>query len=145
MTEFLSLHDAIAAYVPDASTIALEASHTSSHSPRGESHPSAQRENLTLVRMTPDIIYDQLIGWGARAAGVLVGGNPGVGSLHRLRDAVENEWPRPLDLEEHSHAGHGRAYAAGAARAALCHAARLHRCRSSKHNARINVELSVHR
>ena len=43
------------------------------------------------------------------------GGNPGVGSLHRLRDAVENGWPAPLELEEHSHAGMAAAYAAGAA------------------------------
>ena len=43
------------------------------------------------------------------------GGNPGVGSLHRLRDAVENGWPNPLALEEHSHAAMANAYEAGAA------------------------------
>jgi glutaconate CoA-transferase subunit A len=42
------------------------------------------------------------------------GGNPGVGSLHRLRDAVENGWPAPLEVEEHAHAGMAAAYAAGA-------------------------------
>jgi glutaconate CoA-transferase subunit A len=66
--------------------------------------------------MTPDVVYDQLIGMGcARKLVFSWGGNPGVGSLHRLRDAVEQEWPRPLELEEHSHAGMAAAYAAGAA------------------------------
>jgi glutaconate CoA-transferase subunit A len=66
--------------------------------------------------MTPDIVYDQLIGIGAARKLVFSwGGNPGVGSLHRFRDAVENGWPAPLELEEHSHAGMAAAYAAGAA------------------------------
>jgi glutaconate CoA-transferase subunit A len=66
--------------------------------------------------MTPDVIYDQLIGMGcARRLVFSWGGNPGVGSLHRLRDAVENGWPAPLELEEHTHAGMAAAYAAGAA------------------------------
>jgi glutaconate CoA-transferase subunit A len=66
--------------------------------------------------MTPDLIYDQLIGMGcARKLVFSWGGNPGVGSLHRFRDAVEHGWPRPLALEEHSHAGMAAAYAAGAA------------------------------
>ena len=66
--------------------------------------------------MTPDVIYDQLIGMGcARKLVFSWGGNPGVGSLHRLRDAVENGWPAPLELEEHTHAGMAAAYAAGAA------------------------------
>lgn len=72
--------------------------------------------DLTLVRMTPDIIYDQLI--GADCARRLVfswGGNPGVGSLRRLRDAVEKNWPRELEIEEHSHAAMASAYEAGAA------------------------------
>ncbi|HEY1368759.1 MAG TPA: CoA-transferase, partial [Gaiellaceae bacterium] len=68
------------------------------------------------VRMTPDLIYDQLIGAGCAARLIFSwGGNPGVGSLHRLRDAVEHGWPAPLELEEHSHAGMAAAYAAGAA------------------------------
>ncbi|HLK45975.1 MAG TPA: CoA-transferase, partial [Acidimicrobiales bacterium] len=74
------------------------------------------RRDLTLVRMTPDVVYDQLIGMGcARKLVFSWGGNPGVGSLHRLRDAVEHDWPCPLELEEHSHAGMAAAYAAGAA------------------------------
>jgi glutaconate CoA-transferase subunit A len=66
--------------------------------------------------MTPDLVYDQLIGMGcARRLVFSWGGNPGVGSLHRLRDAVEHGWPRRLELEEHSHAGMAAAYTAGAA------------------------------
>lgn len=65
--------------------------------------------------MTPDILYDQLIGVGAaRGMKFSWGGNPGVGSLHRFRDAVENQWPRPLEIEEHSHAAMANAYEAGA-------------------------------
>jgi glutaconate CoA-transferase subunit A len=71
--------------------------------------------NLTLIRMTPDLLYDQLIGAGcARKLIFSWGGNPGVGSLHRLRDAVERGWPNPLEIEEHSHAAMANAYAAGA-------------------------------
>ncbi|MGH8920900.1 MAG: CoA transferase subunit A, partial [Actinomycetes bacterium] len=73
------------------------------------------RRDLTLVRLTPDLVYDQLIGMGcARKLVFSWGGNPGVGSLHRFRDAVERGWPRPLELEEHSHAGLTNRYVAGA-------------------------------
>ena len=66
--------------------------------------------------MTPDLIYDQLIGMGCADKLIFSwGGNPGVGSLHRLRDAVENGWPQPLEIEEHSHAAMANAYEAGAA------------------------------
>ena len=76
-----------------------------------------QRRDLTLVRMTPDLIYDQLIGAGCAAKLIFSwGGNPGVGSLHRLRDAVEHGWPRPLALAEFTHAAMANAYDAGAAR-----------------------------
>jgi glutaconate CoA-transferase subunit A len=65
--------------------------------------------------MTPDIVYDQMIGAGcARKLIFSWGGNPGVGSLHRMRDAVQNGWPRPLELEEHSHAGMAARWQAGA-------------------------------
>lgn len=71
--------------------------------------------DLTLVRMTPDIVYDQLIGAGcARKLIFSWGGNPGVGSLHRFRDAVTHGWPHPLEIEEHSHAGMANRYVAGA-------------------------------
>jgi glutaconate CoA-transferase subunit A len=76
-----------------------------------------RRRDLTLVRMTPDVIYDQLIGMGCGRKLVFSwGGNPGVGSLYRLRDAVEHDWPAPLELEEHGHAGMAAAYSAGAAK-----------------------------
>jgi len=68
------------------------------------------------VRMTPDLIYDQMIGMGAVQRMVFSwGGNPGVGSLHRFREAYEQGWPRPLEIEEHSHAAMANAYEAGAA------------------------------
>ena len=89
-----------------------------------------QRRDLTLIRMTPDVIYDQLIGAGCASRLIFSwGGNPGVGSLHRFRDAVENAWPGPLQLEEHSHAGMANRYVAGAVRAAVRDPARLRRHR----------------
>jgi glutaconate CoA-transferase subunit A len=74
-----------------------------------------RRRGLTLIRMTPDLVFDQLIGMGcARRLVFSWGGNPGVGSLHRLRDAVEHAWPGPLELQEHTHAGMANRYVAGA-------------------------------
>jgi glutaconate CoA-transferase subunit A len=74
-----------------------------------------RRRDLTLIRMTPDLIYDQLIGAGCASKLIFSwGGNPGVGSLHRFRDAVEHAWPGPLEIEEHSHAGMANRYVAGA-------------------------------
>ena len=74
-----------------------------------------RRRDLTLIRMTPDLIYDQLIGAGCASKLIFSwGGNPGVGSLHRFRDAVEHGWPGPLEIEEHSHAGMANRYVAGA-------------------------------
>jgi glutaconate CoA-transferase subunit A len=116
MTKFLSLSDAIAAYVHDGSTIALEGFTHLIPFAAGHEIIRQQKRDLTLIRMTPDLIYDQLIGMGCvRKLVFSWGGNPGVGSLHRLRDAVEKGWPQPLDLEEHSHAAMANAYAAGAA------------------------------
>jgi glutaconate CoA-transferase subunit A len=66
--------------------------------------------------MTPDLIYDQMIGMGIATKLIFSWcGNPGVGSLHRLRDAVEHQWPSALEIEEFSHAGMVQAYSAGAA------------------------------
>jgi len=74
-----------------------------------------KRRGLILIRMTPDLIYDQMIGMGCAKKLVFSwGGNPGVGSLHRFRDAVERGWPAPLEIEEHSHAGMANRYVAGA-------------------------------
>ena len=70
---------------------------------------------LTLIRLTPDVIFDQMIGMGCADKLIFSwGGNPGVGSLHRLRDAVENSWPTSLELDERSHAAMCVAYTAGA-------------------------------
>ena len=116
MTEFLSLSDAIAAHVRDGDTVAMEGFTHLIPFAAGHEVIRQGRRDLTLVPMTPDLIYDQLIGMGcARKLVFSYAGNPGVGSLHRFRDAVEHGWPRPLELEEHSHAGMANAYAAGAA------------------------------
>jgi glutaconate CoA-transferase, subunit A len=116
VAEIVSLGDAVDGLVRDGDTVALEGfTHLIPHA-AGHEIVRRGRRDLTLVRMTPDVVYDQLIGMGcARKLVFSWGGNPGVGSLHRLRDAVENGWPRPLELEEHTHAGMAAAYAAGAA------------------------------
>jgi glutaconate CoA-transferase, subunit A len=115
MTQFLPLRDAIAAHVHDGDVIAMEGfTHLIPYA-AGHEVIRQGRKNLTLIRMTPDIIYDQLIGMGAAKKLIFSwGGNPGVGSLHRLRDAVENHWPHKLEIEEHSHAAMAHAYEAGA-------------------------------
>ena len=116
MSEFMSLADAVAATVADGDTVAMEGFTHLIPFAAGHEIIRQGRQRLTLVRMTPDIIYDQLIGMGCAEKLIFSwGGNPGVGSLHRLRDAVEKGWPRPLALEEHSHAAVANAYAAGAA------------------------------
>jgi glutaconate CoA-transferase subunit A len=110
-----SLSEAVAELVRDGDVVALEGfTHLIPHA-GGHELIRQERRDLTLVRMTPDVIYDQMIGMGcARKLVFSWGGNPGVGSLHRLRDAVEHAWPCALELEEHSHAGMAAAYAAGA-------------------------------
>jgi len=116
MASFVSLQEAVATNVRDGDTVALEGfTHLIPYA-AGHELIRQGRRGLTLIRMTPDIIYDQLIGMGAAEKLVFSwGGNPGVGSLHRMRDAIENGWPRPLAVEEHSHAAMANAYEAGAA------------------------------
>jgi len=115
LADILQLKEAIQGSVRDGDTIALEGFTHLIPFAAGHEIIRQQRRNLTLIRMTPDLIYDQLIGAGCAAKLVFSwGGNPGVGSLHRLRDAVENGWPAPLAIEEHAHAGMAAAYAAGA-------------------------------
>ncbi|HVY59792.1 MAG TPA: CoA-transferase [Xanthobacteraceae bacterium] len=116
MPQFLSLAAGVEATIRDGDTVAMEGfTHLIPHAAGHEVIRQA-RKHLTLVRMTPDLIYDQLIGMGCADRLVFSwGGNPGVGSLHRLRDAVENGWPQPLAIEEHSHAAMANAYEAGAA------------------------------
>lgn len=115
MASITSLKEAIAGLVHDGDFVALEGfTHLISFA-AGHEIIRQGKKNLALVRMTPDVIYDQLIGAGcARKLQFSWGGNPGVGSLHRLRDAVEKNWPQPLEIEEHAHAGMAAAYAAGA-------------------------------
>jgi glutaconate CoA-transferase subunit A len=116
MAEFLPLSEAISKNVNDGDTVAMEGFTHLIPFAAGHEVIRQERKRLTLVRMTPDLIYDQLIGMGCAAKLVFSwGGNPGVGSLHRLREAVENGWPKPLALEEHSHAALANAYEAGAA------------------------------
>jgi glutaconate CoA-transferase subunit A len=116
MAEITTLAEAVARHVHDGDTIALEGfTHLIPHA-AGHEIIRQGRRDLHLVRMTPDMVYDQLIGSGcATRLTFSWGGNPGVGSLQRFRDAVENEWPHPIAIEEHSHAGMATRYAAGAA------------------------------
>jgi glutaconate CoA-transferase, subunit A len=115
MAELLSLEEAVARLVHDGDTVALEGFTHLIPVAAGQEIIRQRRKDLTLVRMTPDIVYDQLIGAGcARKLVFSWGGNPGVGSLHRFRDAVQHDWPVPLEIEEHSHAGMANRYVAGA-------------------------------
>src|SRR3989442_3727069 len=115
MAEITTLREAIAGLVRDGDTVAMEGFTHLIPFAAGHEVLRQGRRDLTLIRMTPDLLYDQLIGMGcARKLVFSWGGNPGVGSLHRFRDAVEHGWPQPLELEEHSHAGMAAAYAAGA-------------------------------
>jgi len=115
VARILQLKEAVQELVGDGDIVALEGFTHLIPFAAGHEIIRQRRRNLTLIRLTPDVIYDQLIGAGCAAKLVFSwGGNPGVGSLHRLRDAVEQQWPAPLVLEEHAHAGMAAAYAAGA-------------------------------
>jgi glutaconate CoA-transferase, subunit A len=116
MAKFLPLSQAVADNLKDGDAVAFEGfTHLI---PTAAVHEAIRQgfKDLTLIRMTPDLIYDQMIGMGmAKKIIFSYAGNPGVGLLRRLRDAVENEWPRALEIEEHSHAAMANAYEAGAA------------------------------
>jgi len=115
MAELTTLREAVAGLVHDGDTVALEGFTHLIPTAAGHEIVRQGRRDLTLVRMTPDLVYDQLLGMGvARKLVFSWGGNPGVGSLHRFRDAVERGWPAPLEIEEHSHAGMANRYVAGA-------------------------------
>ena len=114
--DFLSLHDVVERYVSDGATVALEGFTHLIPFAAGHEIIRQRRKDLTLIRMTPDLLYDQMVGMGtARKLVFSWGGNPGVGSLHRFRDAVERGWPHRLEIVEHSHAAMANAYEAGAA------------------------------
>jgi glutaconate CoA-transferase subunit A len=115
VAEVVTLEEAVAELVHDGDSVAMEGFTHLIPFAAGHEVIRQRRRDLTLIRMTPDLIYDQLIGMGcARRMIFSWGGNPGVGSLHRFRDAVENGWPAPLEIEEHSHAGMANRYVAGA-------------------------------
>jgi len=115
MAEIVSLAEAVERAIHDGDAVAMEGFTHLIPFAAGHEVIRQRRRDLTLIRMTPDLIYDQLIGAGcARKLIFSWGGNPGVGSLHRFRDAVEHAWPAPLEIEEHSHAGMANRYVAGA-------------------------------
>jgi len=116
MSQFMSLAAAVEAHIRDGDAVAMEGfTHLIPHA-AGHEVIRQHRRHLTLIRMTPDLIYDQLIGMGCADKAIFSwAGNPGVGSLHRMRDAIENGWPTPLAYEEHSHSAMANAYEAGAA------------------------------
>jgi glutaconate CoA-transferase subunit A len=112
-----SLSEAAAELVHDGDSVALEGFTHLIPFAAGHELLRQNRRELELIRMTPDLLYDQMIGVGAAHKLVFsYGGNPGVGSLHRFRDAIENDWPRPVEVEEHSHAGMANRFVAGAAK-----------------------------
>ena len=115
MAEITTLRDAISALVHDGASLAMEGFTHLIPFAAGHEVIRQKRKNLTLIRMTPDLIYDQMIGMGCASRLIFSwGGNPGVGSLHRFRDAIQNQWPAPLKIEEHSHADMAARYQAGA-------------------------------
>src|SRR5438093_1254055 len=102
MAEFMNLFDAVASFVRDGQVLAMEGFAHLIPFAAGHEVIRQGRRDLTLIRMTPDILYDQMIGVGAARKLVFSwAGNPGVGSLHRLRDAVEKDWPHPIAIEEY--------------------------------------------
>jgi len=115
MADVTTVQEAVADLVHDGDSVALEGFTHLIPFAAGHEILRQGRQELELIRMTPDLLYDQMIGLGvARRLVFSYGGNPGVGGLHRFRDAVENGWPREIELEEHSHAGMANRYAAGA-------------------------------
>jgi glutaconate CoA-transferase, subunit A len=115
MANWTSLSEAVSSLVPDGSFVALEGFTHLIPFAAGHEMIRQRKRNLSLVRMTPDLIYDQMIGAGCvKKLTFSWGGNPGVGSLHRFRDAIEQGWPIPLEIEERSHADMANAYVAGA-------------------------------
>ena len=113
MPDPMTLADAVAGFVHNGDTVAMEGfTHLV---PYAAGHEVIRQgfKDLTLIRMTPDILYDQMIGMGmARKLVFSWCGNPGVGSLHRLREAIEQG---KLEIEEYSHGAMAHAYEAGAA------------------------------
>jgi glutaconate CoA-transferase subunit A len=116
MATFQTLKQAVADNLHDGDVAAFEGfTHLIPFAAAHEAVRQGARD-LTLIRMTPDLVYDQMVGMGmARKLVFSYIGNPGAGLLLRVRDAIENGWPNPVEIEEHSHAGMANAYEAGAA------------------------------
>jgi glutaconate CoA-transferase subunit A len=115
MADVTTLSDAVARFVHDSDSVALEGFTHLIPFAAGHEIIRQRRRDLTLIRLTPDVVYDQMIGAGCASKLVFSwAGNPGVGSLHRFRDAVEHDWPASLVIEEHSHAAMANRFAAGA-------------------------------
>ncbi|WP_417673623.1 CoA transferase subunit A [Roseibium sp.] len=116
MAKFQALAEAVADNISDGDSVAFEGfTHLIPHAVAHEVIRQGRRD-LTVMRMTPDIIYDQLIGMGCVKKMIFsFAGNPGVGLLRRFRDSLENGWPLQVEIEEHSHAAMANAYEAGAA------------------------------
>lgn len=110
-----SMRDAVAELVRDGDTVAIEGFTHLICFAAGHEIIRQGRRNLTLCRLTPDVIYDQMIGAGVASKLMFSWlGNPGVGSLHAIRRRVERADPEPLDVEEYSHFGMVSRYVAGA-------------------------------
>jgi glutaconate CoA-transferase, subunit A len=116
MAAILSLAQAIEDNLRDGDIVAMEGFTHLIPFAAGHEVIRQGRKRLNLIRMTPDLIYDQMIGMGCAEKVVFSwGGNPGDGSLPRFRDAHENGWPNKITIEEHSHAAMANAFDAGAA------------------------------
>ena len=116
MAEFISLKEGVSKTLKKGDTVCFEGfTHLIPHA---SAHEVVRQkiDDLTIIRMTPDVIYDQLIGMGLVKKMIFsYAGNPGVGLLRRFRDSVEKGWPNKIEIEEHSHSAMAHAYEAGAA------------------------------
>ena len=111
------MREAVSRFVHDGDTVVIEGFTHLICFAAGHEIIRQGRRDLTLARLTPDLIYDQMIAAGcARKLVFSWAGNPGVGSLHAFRRAVEGKADRPLEIEEYSHFGMVARFAAGAAR-----------------------------
>jgi glutaconate CoA-transferase, subunit A len=112
-----SMRDAIAEFVSDGDVVAIEGFTHLICFAAGHEIIRQKKQDLTLARLTPDVIYDQMIAAGVCRKLVFSWmGNPGVGSLHAIRRRVERSDPGPLELEEYSHFGMVGRYMAGASK-----------------------------
>ena len=110
-----TMRDAVSTLVRDGDTVAIEGFTHLICFAAGHEIIRQRRRDLTLARMTPDVVYDQMIGAGVASKLIFSWlGNPGVGSLHAVRRRIEGADPEPLEIEEYSHFGMVCRYMAGA-------------------------------